>query len=117
MEIQVNSNQLERVVIKWLNQHYGNLTPKKHKDHPNSVFYVISNNDVMMEYDKETNRVWIDKEVIWLMIGSLFNLNYDNTQSIMKVWLRDTYKLGGVTPLENYTMRHIRWKSHINWNK
>jgi hypothetical protein len=98
MDIQVNRNQLERVVIKWLNKHYGNLTQKKRKDHPNSVFYVNSNNLVMMEYDQENEDVFITYNHIWSKIELLFHLNYDDIQSIMKVWLEEAYKLGGVTP-------------------
>jgi len=99
MNIQVNSNQLERVVIKWLNKHYGNLTPKKHKDRPNSVFYVNSSNLVMMEYNQENERVYIHYDHIWSKIESLFHLNYRETQSIMKAWLEEAYKLEGVTPI------------------
>ena len=65
MNIQVNKHQLERVVVKWLNKNYGNLTPKKDKNDSNSVFYVNSDNKVMMEYDKRNNRVYIHNEHIW----------------------------------------------------
>jgi hypothetical protein len=99
MNIQVNKHQLERVVIKWLNKHFGNLTTKKHKDYPKSVFYVNSDNGVMMEYDKEDEYVYIDNDQIWSKIESLFHLNYRDTKSIMKVWLEEAYKLGGVTPV------------------
>ena len=94
----MNKHQLERVVIKWLNKYFGNLTPKKHKDHPNSVFYVNSNNKVLMEYDKENEDVYIHYDHIWSKIKLLFHLNYRDIQSIMKVWLEEAYKLEGVTP-------------------
>jgi hypothetical protein len=98
MNTQVIRHQLERIVIKWLNKHYGNLMPKKHKDHPNSVFYVNSSNEVMMKYDKKNEYVFIHYENIWSKIESLFHLNYGETQSIMKTWLEEAYKLKGVTP-------------------
>jgi hypothetical protein len=98
MKIQVNKHQLERVVIKWLNKHFGNLIPKKHKGHPKSVFYVNSDNQAMMEYDKKNEYVYIHYDHIWSKIESLFHLNYDDIQSIMKVWLEEDYKLEGVTP-------------------
>ena len=102
MNIQVNKHQLERVVIKWLNQYYGNLIPKKDKNEPNSLFYV-NNNKVMMEYDQENGEVLISYGYIWSKIELLFHLNYRDIQSIMKVWLEETYKLGGVTPRARYT--------------
>ena len=98
MNIQVNKHQLERVVIKWLNMYYGNLTPKTTEKYPKSVFYVNSSNEVMMEYDKENEDVYIHYEYIWLKIESLFHLNYGDIQSIMKVWVEEAYKLEGITP-------------------
>lgn len=74
MDIQVNREQVFRVVIKWLNQHFGNLTPKKHKDYP-SVFYINSNKEFMMEYDKRNKRVYIHYDHILSKIESLFHLN------------------------------------------
>ena len=101
MDIQVNKHQLERVVIKWLNKHFRDLRPKKHKDYPGNVFYVNSDNQVMMEYDQENERIYIQNDHIWAKIQSLFHLNYNDTQSIMKVWLEETYKLVGVTPIKS----------------
>ena len=98
MDIQVNKHQLERVVTKWLNKNYGNLTPKKDKNDSNSVFYVNSDNKVMMEYDKRNNRVYIHNEHIWSMIESLFHLKYREIHSIMNLWLKDTYNLERVIP-------------------
>ncbi len=102
MNIQVYKHQLERVVIKWLDKHFGNLTPKKRNGYVNSVFYVNPSNEVMMEYDKKTERVYINYGQIWLKIESLFYLNYRDTQSIIKVWLEESYKLEGVTPFKQF---------------
>ena len=105
MNIIVERPQLVRAVLLYLNKNFGNLTPKKHKDHPNSVFYVNSDNEVMMEYDKEKEYVFIHYENIWSKIKSLFHLNYNDIQSIMKVWVEEDYKLGGVTPFSNPMLR------------
>jgi len=101
MNIQVNKHQLERVVIKWLNNHFGNLTQKKHKYYPDSVFYVNSNDKVMMEYNPDYENFYIDYNHIWGKVESLFHLNYHVIHSIMKVWLKETYKLEGVRPMDN----------------
>jgi len=95
MNIQVNKHQLERVVIKWLNKHYGDLIPKKYKYYPNSVFYVNPSNEVMIEYNKKNERVYISE--IWTMIESLFHLDDNDIQKIIPVWMKETYKLEGVT--------------------
>jgi len=116
MNIQVNKNQLERVVIKWLNKNFGNLIPKKRKDKPNISFYVNSNNEVMIEYHQENEEVWINYVHIWSKIESLFHLNYDDTQSIIKVWLEETYKLEGVIPFTNNVDYGLGWRRLTNWS-
>ena len=98
MNIIVDRPQLVRTVLLYLNMNFGNLTPKTTEKYRNSVFYVNSSNEVMMEYDKENEDVYIHYEYIWLKIESLFHLNYGDIQSIMKVWVEGAYKLGGVTP-------------------
>ena len=99
MNIIVDRPQLVRAVLLYLNMNFGDLTRKTIEKYPNSVFYVKSDNEVMMEYDKEYEYVFIHYENIWSKIESLFHLNYDDTQSIMKVWLEEKpYELVGVTP-------------------
>ena len=98
MNIQVNRHQLERVIIKWLDKHFGNLTQKRRNGYVNSVYYVNLNDEVMMEYNKGTERVYINYGQIWSRIESLFHLNSSDVQSIIKVWLEEDYKLEGVTP-------------------
>jgi len=113
MNIPVNKNQLERVVVKWLNKQYGNLTPKKYKD-VNSVFYVNPSNEVMMEYNKGTDCVYINYDEIWLKIESLFYLNYIDIESIIKAWLEKDYKLEGVTPKQSSSWCEDGWKRITN---
>ena len=105
MNIQVNRHQLERVIIKWLYKHFGNLTQKRRNGYVNSVFYVNPSNEVMMEYDKETDRVYINYGNFLSKIESIFHLNYYDVQTIMKVWLEETYKLEGVTPNLQHSIR------------
>jgi len=98
----MNKHQLERVVVKWLNTHYGNLTTKTTEKYPNSVFYVNSDNEIMMEYHNENDYVYMHYDHLWSKIKSLFHLNSDDTKSIMKVWLEEAYKLGAVKPKFQY---------------
>ena len=50
----MNKHQLETVVVKWLNRHFGNLTPKTSSTYPRSVFYINSGNEIIKEI-KKTN--------------------------------------------------------------
>jgi hypothetical protein len=101
MDIIVDRPQLVRTALLYLNMNFGDLTPEKYED-INSVFYVNPSDELMMEYDKENERVYIQNDHIWSKIQSLFHLDYDDTQSIIKVWLEETYKMGGLTPLPSF---------------
>ena len=116
MNIIVDRPQLVRVVLLYLNKNFGNLTPKTNSEFPNSVFYVNSDNEIMMEYNKENLYVYIHDDRIWSKIESLFHLNYRDTQSIMKVWLEETCKLRGVTPGLAMRLDSTRWMKIPNLN-
>jgi hypothetical protein len=109
MNIQVNKHQLERIIIKWLNKYYGDLTPKTTEKYPELVSYVNPSNEVMVEYDKETERVYINYDEIWLKIESLFHLNYDDTKSVIRVWMEEYYNLEGVTPWKGVRYLQSNW--------
>ena len=108
MDIEVNEKQLYRVVIKWLNKHFGDLRPVENNTYSESLFYVNPNNKVIMEWVPEHDDVWVNSD-IWLNIESIFNLNDMDTQSIMQVWLRDTYGLKDVRPDSESGWYEFRW--------
>jgi hypothetical protein len=110
MDIEVNKEQLHRVVIKWLNKYFGDLRPVEYNTYPESLFYVNPNNKVIMEWVPEYDDVWVDSEDIWLKMESIFDLNDMDTQSIMEIWLRDTYGLKNVSPHSDSGWYEYRWK-------
>ena len=102
--------QLVRVVLLYLNMNFGNLTPKTSSKYPNSVFYVDSDNEIMMEYDKKNEFVYINYGQIWFKIESLFSLDHRETQSIMKVWLERDYNLRILKLHLNSLQRQVSWR-------
>ena len=112
MNIIVNRPQLVRAVLLYLNNNFGNLTPKTNSKFPNSVFYVNSDNEVMMEYGEKV--VVIHYKQIWSKIESLFHLEYKDIKSIMKVWSEETYKLEDVKPHYGQDVFENRWKRLTN---
>ena len=62
MKIRVNSNQLERIVVRWLNLYYGDLRPKEFDDYPDEMFYVNSDDEIMMSHlkIKSGKHIYID---------------------------------------------------------
>ena len=103
MNIIINKPQLVRAVLLYLNKNFGSLMQKTSSKYPVSVFYVDSDNDVLMKYDKKNKHVWIHYYQIWSKIQSLFYLEYNDIKLIMKLWLEEAYNLKGVTPyIANY---------------
>ena len=102
MNIIVDRPQLVRTVLLYLNMNFGDLTRKNSNNQYHSLFefYANLNNEVMMEYDVQEELVYIDYD-FWSKIESLFQLNYNDTQSIMKVWLGEKFKeLEGIKPIK-----------------
>ena len=99
MNIIIDRPQLVRVVLLYLNMNFGNLTPKTYTE---LILYVNSDIEVMMKYNKKNGIVFIDYTNIWSKIESLFSLDSSETQSIMRVWLAETYDLRRVTPTRGW---------------
>lgn len=114
MDIIVDRPQLVRAVLLYLNNNFGNLTPKKHKDYPNSVFYVNSVNEVLMEY-KKNEYIFIHYDQILSKLESFFHLNYGDIKSITKIWLEEAYKLGNLKPRLILFAVLLSWKRLTNW--
>ncbi len=93
MNIQINKHQLERVVIKWLNKNFGNLTLKKHNDYPNEIFYINSKYHILIQFSKDYSEILFSNNYIWSKLKLLFHLKNDEITSIIKTWAEDTYKL------------------------
>jgi hypothetical protein len=94
MNIIVDSPQLVRVVIQYLNMKFGNLIIKTSSEYLNSIFYVDSDNEVMMEYDEKKHNIFIKYKEILSKISFLFHLDEDyNAKLIIRQWLEETYNI------------------------
>ena len=114
MNIIVDRPQLVRVVKLYLTNSFGDLTPKEVKKYPDSVFYVNSDNEIFMEYDKENENVWVGYDQIWLKLESLFYLNHSDIKLIMKDWLEDHYNLRGLKQSFYDRLFKRRLEEHYN---
>jgi hypothetical protein len=100
MDIQVNKEQMFRVVIKWLNMYYGDLTPKTYLNIPGKVLYLDKRSRTVLEYEKDNQyepTVWVDTDILWSKITDIFHIKYNEIQSILEVWLKETYNLEEIT--------------------
>jgi hypothetical protein len=93
MDIQVNKHQLERVVIKWLNKHYGNL--KKKKSNLNSSIYEFSNENalaILMDYNTDNKILHVDVTVLVSLVD-IFKLTSLEVKLIITKWAYETYDI------------------------
>ena len=92
MNIQVNKHQLERVVIKWLNKYFGDLTLKHKKGvNVNRTFYVNKDNLVIMESYNATKVIFVHPLIIFNPIMTMFHLSREEVYHVIEKWLKETY--------------------------
>jgi hypothetical protein len=93
MNIIVDRPQLVKVVKLYLTKNFGNLTPKTSKFNLDSVFYVNSDNEILMEYDKEYNFIYVSYVNIFSKLLSYFPINQSDIYFIIKDWLEEHYQI------------------------
>jgi len=107
MKIIITENKLNRVVLTWLDNEYGNLTKIVKGD----KIYYVDQDGLSLFYcyqDLKNKYVFINYDRIWRLLQSIFGLE------ILKVWLEQTYNLRGVTPkLKNHLEQSFGWNRHI----
>jgi len=92
------NNKKEHIVIKYLNRFYGDFKEHRTDKHPNSTFFV-KGKKVFMEQELESGRIYVDYDTIWVDLENMFILEIPEIQSIIPKWVKETYKLEGVTSL------------------
>jgi len=97
MKIIITESSRDRLVLKWLNREFGDLTPVVKG---NRTFYVDKDRKPLFYHygNYGNDYVYINNERIWVFFESIFGLDDLQTQEIVKVWLEDTYNIRGFTP-------------------
>ena len=90
-------NKLDKVVITWLNNKFGNLKPIVKGD---KTFYINEDRIILFYYyqDKKNGYVYINYDEICLFLESFFGIEYEQIEGIITYWLEETYNLKGLTP-------------------
>jgi hypothetical protein len=102
----MNKNKLDKVVITWLNDKFGNLKPIVKGDR---TIYVNEDRLPLFYYyqDKKNGYVYINYNEIWSFLKSFFGLEYEQMKGIITYWLEETYNLKGLTPFSNNNLRSL----------
>jgi hypothetical protein len=108
MKIIITESSRDRVVLKWLNREFGDLTPvvKGRK-----TYYVDENRKPLFYYiqDSKYKDIYINYERMWVFFNSIFGLNTLQTKEILTIWLKETYNLGG------FRSSPFSWKEAKYW--
>ena len=65
---------------------------------PNLTLFRYEKGNNVMVYDRKSDIVYINYDVIWSSLKKGFDLNYSEIQQLTKEWLSEVYNLRGVTP-------------------
>ena len=95
MKYIITENQNEKLIIKYLNNEYGDLKEYRTDEYPDSVFYV-KDNKVYMEQALDMDWLHVDYFTIWKDLRTLFSLEDEDISRIITKWVEDTYGLSGV---------------------
>ena len=105
-------NKLDKVVITWLNDKFGNLKPIVRDD---KTFYINEDRLPLFYYfqDEKNGYVYINYDEIWSFLKSIFALKSLQIKGIITHWLEETYNLKGLTPQRSLHLFSICWKRPI----
>ena len=81
-----------KIVKKWLSDNYSDLETFETEWFMDYVFY-IKDGRVMFDYNKKTGRAHINYEEIWSFLQSVFSIEYEELQEIMKEWVEDNFNI------------------------
>jgi hypothetical protein len=104
MKVLITESKRDRLVIKWLNDNYGDLIPYKTDKHRNYIFF-MKNGEVIFEYNKIYGWVYISYDKIWSFLISFFGLNNTQIQDLTKKWVEEQYKLDVTATLQFLSQR------------
>lgn len=94
--------RLEHIVIKYLNEFYGDLVEYKPPDEISYSTYYIRNKNVYME-KRLGEDLLINKFFIWEDLSNIFSLNTESIRYVITKWVLLTYNINNVYPLRIYS--------------
>jgi hypothetical protein len=102
----------QKIILKWLNKGFGNLNIVVKG---NRTYYADENNFPLFYYYQiqKIGRIYTNYDRIWSLLESVFNMNDLEISKLLKVWLEDTYNLGGYTPSTFDSLGNLCWKKPI----
>ena len=97
MKYIITENQNEKLIIKYLNNEYGDLEEYKTDKEPVSLLFV-KDKIVYMELRLRNQWLMVNYSTIWEDLKNIFGLEDDEIKRIIKQWVKETYNLEFVRP-------------------
>jgi uncharacterized membrane protein len=109
MKVIITESQFNRAIDRYISYLLEPHEVKTSKKYPDSIFWV-KNGEVIVEIEN-SEYFWVRYE-IWGSISQMFD--FDETQSVIKVWLEQHYNLWELTPLSSRTVSYYQLEQHHN---
>ena len=113
MKYIITESQIDRVVFKWLNLEYGDLTPYEKEEYLDYIFF-MKDGEVIFDYNKKNGIVLISNDKIWSFLQNFFGLEFEEIQDLTKKWVEEHYKLRVKTTYQWYSNATNRWRNITN---
>jgi hypothetical protein len=95
MKYIITESQHNKIIDKFITYQFEPHEEKRTKNKPDSIFWV-KDDEVILEINDSSDYILVRPQ-IWEDIESMISLNYSETQQVIKDWLEEHYKLGGLT--------------------
>ena len=105
MKYLIKESQYGNIIDKFITHQF---EPHKEKRTAESIFW-LKDGEIIAQIEK-SEYFWVLPQ-IWMNIMNMFSLEYFETQQVIKEWLEEHYKLGGLTPILIYKQKAVSWKN------
>ena len=111
MKYIITESQYNNTIDKFITYKLEPHEEKKTKKYPGAIFWV-KDGEVITEI-KNSKYFWVSPQ-IWNNITLMFSLKHTETQQVIKDWLEEHYKLGGLIPYLPNSVSLESWKNITN---
>ena len=95
MKYIITESQYNKAIDRFISYQFEPHEEKTSKKYSDSIFWT-KNGRIIVEIEN-SEYFWVINE-IWTNISSMFSLEYEETQEVIKYWLEEHYNLGSLTP-------------------
>ena len=112
MKYIITESQHNKIIDKFITYQFEPHEVKKSSEYPDSIFWV-KDGEIIAEINNP--KYFLVESQIWKVIRNMFSLEYSETQQVIRDWLEEHYKLGGLTPQLETGYTFGSWKYITNW--